>query len=103
MIESKAVAAFRRTAISLAVGMCLSGAVHAQVVDGNIVGKAKGGAAVTLVGPGGNEARATAQPDGTFSFSKLKPGSYKVTSDGVTREVAVAAGVDSRVSLESTA
>src|SRR5918994_566246 len=47
MSQNKAVAAFRRTAISLAVGLCLSRVVYAQSADGNILGKAKGGAPVT--------------------------------------------------------
>ncbi len=103
MKQVKGVAAFRRTAISLAMGMCLSGMVYAQSADGNIVGKAKGGAAVTLTAPGGAERRITAGPDGSFNFSRLQPGNYRVTADGITREVTVAAGVDSRVSLESAA
>src|SRR5688572_4295043 len=97
------VAAFRRTVISLAVGMCLSGAVYAQSADGSIVGKAKSGATVTLTAPGGKESQIRAGSDGSFNFPRLQPGSYRVTADGVTREVAVAAGVDSRVSLESAA
>ena len=103
MKQNNAVAAFRRTAISLAVGMCLSGAVYAQSADGSILGKAKGGAAVTLTAPGGKTTLATAAPDGTFTFSKLPPGTYRVTADGITREVVVAAGVDSRISVESAA
>src|SRR5688572_15643032 len=103
MNRNKAVAAFRRTAISLAVGMCLSGVVYAQSADGNILGKAKGGAAVTLTAPGGATRQMTAGPDGSFTFSRLPAGNYRVTADGVTREVIVAAGVDSRISLESPA
>src|SRR5687767_3811106 len=97
------VAAFRRTVISLAVGMCLSGAVYAQSADGSIVGKAKSGATVTLTAPGGKESQIRAGSDGAFNFPRLQPGSYRITADGVTREVVVAAGVDSRVSLESAA
>ena len=95
--------AARRAAISVAVGMCLSGAVHAQTADGNIVGSTKAGTTVTLTAPGGRTSQVTAKPDGTFMFSRLPAGSYRVTSEGVTREVLVAAGVDSRVSLESQA
>jgi len=103
MKKKDAAAAFRRTAISVAVGMCIAGVVHAQGADGNIVGKAKAGASVMLTGPSGVSTQAKAQPDGSFSFSKLAPGTYKVTSDGATRDVVVAAGVDSRVSLDTTA
>jgi outer membrane receptor protein involved in Fe transport len=103
MKKRNAVAVFRRTAISVAVGMCIAGVVHAQGADGNIVGTAKAGATVTLTGPKGETNRATARPDGTFSFPRLAPGTYKVTSDGVTKDVIVAAGVDSRVALETAA
>jgi outer membrane receptor protein involved in Fe transport len=103
MSQRKGGMAFRRTAIALAVGMCLSGAVYAQVADGNIRGKAKAGATVTLSGPGGKSSQTTASPDGSFTFLKLPPGTYKVTSDGITHDVVVAAGVDSRVSVESAA
>lgn len=103
MRQVKGVVAFRRSVISLAVGMCLSGAVYAQSADGNIVGRAKGGSTVTLTAPGGKESQIRANPDGSFNFTRLQPGSYRVTADGVTREVAVAAGVDSRVSLDSAA
>ena len=62
MNQVKGVAAFRRTAISLAVGMCLTGVVYAQSADGNIQGTAKGGAVVTLTAPGGKESTMTARP-----------------------------------------
>ena len=74
MKKQAAAAAFRRTAISIAIGMCLAGGVHAQGADGSILGKAKAGATVTLTGPGGVSNKAVARPDGTFSFPKLKPG-----------------------------
>ncbi|QJR14312.1 TonB-dependent receptor [Usitatibacter palustris] len=102
MKNRNAAAAFRRTAISVAIGMCIAGAVHAQSVDGNILGSAKAGSTVTLTTPSGATSTATARSDGTFSFAKVPPGNYKVSADGQTRDVAVAAGVDSRVSLESS-
>lgn len=103
MKKQDAAAAFRRTAISIAIGMCVAGAVHAQGADGSILGKAKAGATVTLTGPGGVSNRAVARPDGSFSFPKLKPGTYKVSSEGVSHDVIVAAGVDSPVALDTTA
>ena len=93
----------RRTAISVLVGMCIAGVAHAQGADGNIVGKARGGSTVTLTAPSGRTTTAVASPDGSFSFPRLPAGTYRVTSDGVTRELVVAAGVDSRVSLEAPA
>ena len=81
------------------MGMCLAGVVHAQAARIH-PRQAKAGATVTLTGPGGATTQAKARPDGTFSFPKLAPGTYKVASDGVTHDVVVAAGVDSRVALE---
>ncbi len=101
--RQQAAAAFRRTAISVAIGMCIAGVAHAQSADGTILGKAKAGATVTLSGPGGVSSRVTANPDGTFTFPKVAPGSYKVSSDGVSHDVLVAAGVESKVALDTAA
>src|SRR5436190_2598002 len=95
--------AARVAVTSMAVAVCLASAVHAQTVEGNILGYTKPNATVTLTAPGGKTSQVTAKPDGTFSFAKLPAGSYKVSSDGVSRDVLVAGGVDSRVSLESEA
>ena len=65
-MKKQAAAAFRRTAISVAVGMCLAGVVHAQSADGSIVGKAKAEATVTLTSPGGKSTQAKARPDGSI-------------------------------------
>lgn len=94
---------FCRSAIAIAVGMCLAGAVQAQAVHGTINGTAKPGEIVTLSGPSGASAQTTVRPDGTFSFTTVAPGTYKLVSGGVTREVLVAAGVDSSVALNSVA
>src|SRR5258706_3292716 len=94
--------AARRAAISVAVGMCLSGAVHAQTPEGNIVGQARAGATITLSSPDGAVTREIkAQPNGTFTFSKLPPGRYRVVTEGVTRDVIVAGGADARVVFDA--
>ncbi len=101
MKKRDAAAAFRRTAISVAIGMCIAGVVHAQGADGNIVGKAKAGASVTLTTPSGATTQAKAQPDGSFSFSKLAPAPTRCRATASRADVVVAAGVDSRVALEA--
>src|SRR5258706_6289374 len=94
--------AARRAAISVAVGMCLSGAVHAQTPEGNIVGQARAGATITLSSPDGAVTREIkAQPNGTFTFSRLPPGRYRVVAEGVTRDVIVAGGADARVVFDA--
>ncbi|MEO7744559.1 MAG: carboxypeptidase regulatory-like domain-containing protein, partial [Usitatibacter sp.] len=87
----------------MAVGLCLSGVVHAQSSEGNIVGHAKAGATITLTTPAGVTREIKAAPNGSFTFSRLPPGNYRVVADGVTRDVTVAAGADARVTLDSGA
>ena len=48
MTKRRVINVFRHTAISVAVGMCLSSVVHAQSAEGTITGKAKAGACTTL-------------------------------------------------------
>ena len=92
----------RRTAISLAVGMCLSGAVQAQTASGTIVGHAPAGATVVVSSPDtGIRRELKASPTGTFSVSQLPPGRYRVVADGVAREVTVTGGADTRVVFEA--
>ena len=89
---------FRRTAIAVAVGMCLAGVVHAE----NIVGQARPNALVTLTSPDSNITRdVRAQPNGSFTFSNLPPGRYRVVAEGVTRDVTVTVGADARVTFDA--
>jgi iron complex outermembrane recepter protein len=91
----------RKAAICVAVGVFLSGAVHAQTTDGNIVGQAKAGATITLTSPDTGVTREIkAQPNGSFTFSRLPPGRYRVVTEGVSREVTVVGGSDARVVLD---
>jgi len=94
--------AARRAAISVAVGLCLSGAVHAQTTNGNIVGQTKAGATVTLTSPDtGVRREINAQPNGSFTFSQLPPGRYRLVAEGVSRDVTVAGGADTRVAFDT--
>ena len=100
--KKRQLCAARRAAISVAVGMCLSGAVHAQTTDGNIVGQAKAGATITLTSPDtGVRREIKAEPNGSFAFPKLPPGRYRLVADGVSRDVTVAGGSDTRVVFDS--
>ena len=92
----------RRTAISVAVGMCLSGAVYAQAPNGTIVGQAAAGATVTVTSSDtGMRREIKALPNGSFTISQLPPGRYRVIADGVARDVTVTGGSDTRVVFDS--
>lgn len=92
---------FQPSALALAIAMACSGAAFAQSSEGSLYGKAKGGATVSIVAVDtGTKRDIKADADGSFNFSKLPPGRYRVTSGGVTREVNVAIGSGSEVILE---
>jgi hypothetical protein len=100
---------FKRTRISscalLALGTALmfSTPVFAQTAEGSLYGTAAGGTAVTIVNAETGQSRQIkADPDGTFTFSKLPPGKYRVSAGGVMREVNVAIGSGTQVSLVAT-
>ncbi len=94
--------AIRRAAISVTIGICIAGAVHAQSTVGNIVGHTKAGATVLLTSPDTGVAREIkAQPNGSFTFSQLPPGRYHLVAEGVGRDVVVAGGSDTRVAFDS--
>ena len=102
MTKRIAIKVFGRTVISLAVAMCLSGAVHAQSAEGTIVGKAKAGATITLTSPDGASRQIKAESNGSFTISKLPPGRYKLATDGSTRDVTVNSGADTSVAFDVT-
>ena len=91
----------RRTAISVAIGVCLSAAAQAQVPSGTIVGRAPPNASITLTSPdSGVRKEIRANPDGSFTIAQLPPGRYRVVADGMARDVTVTSGADSRVAFE---
>ncbi len=100
-MASKINKGLKRTALSVALGMCFaSSLVLAQSSVGSVFGSAKGGATVTIENPStGAKREMTADAGGRFSFSQLAPGNYKITSDGVTRNVNVRVGTGSQVDL----
>ncbi|MGN7831905.1 TonB-dependent receptor [Pseudoxanthomonas sp. 22568] len=94
----------KRTALSLALGACFVGAVQAQSAVGSIFGDTKAGSTVTIQsGQTGVTRTITSDATGRFTFGQLPPGSYKVTSDGVTRDVVVKVGTGSPVSFAAAA
>lgn len=88
----------RYSALSLALGMCVAGGVHAQSAVGSIFGNGQPGATITIQNPQTGLSRtSTAGADGRFTFSQLPSGTYVVTTDGQRREVEVKIGGGSQV------
>lgn len=94
----------KRSALTVALGLCFVGGVQAQSSVGSIFGQAKANesVAVTSVDTGASRT-ITAGADGRFTFSQLPPGRYSVVSNGVTRNVEVKVGAGSSVSFTAEA
>ncbi|OYU32392.1 MAG: Oar protein [Comamonadaceae bacterium PBBC2] len=92
----------RRTSLSLAVGFMISSVAYAQSSEGSIYGQSKASTAVTITSLDNGSTR-TVQTDatGNFSLAKMAPGRYKITSNGVTREITVAIGSGTKVVLDA--
>lgn len=92
----------RRTSLSLAVGFMISSVAYAQSSEGSIYGQSKASTAVTVTSLDTGSTR-TVQTDtsGNFSLAKMAPGRYKITSNGVTREITVAIGSGTKVVLDA--
>ena len=90
----------RRTTLALALGACVASGVHAQSAVGSIFGDAAANATIALENLDTGLHRAiTADAAGRFTFPQLAPGRYRVTADGVTKDVQVKVGSGSAVSL----
>ncbi len=87
-------AGLKRTALSVALGMCFAGSVLAQSNStGAIAGTTDAGASVTIENPAtGFKREVTANADGSYRVGSLPTGMYKVTTKGQTRDVAVTIG-----------
>jgi len=84
----------KRTALSVALGMCFAGSVLAQSNStGSIAGTTDAGATVTIENPAtGFKREITAGSDGQYRVGSLPTGTYKVTTKGQTRNVSVTIG-----------
>ncbi|MDQ3160330.1 MAG: TonB-dependent receptor, partial [Pseudomonadota bacterium] len=90
----------KRSALTVALGLCFAGSVSAQSSVGSIFGDAAANTAVTVQNlDTGTTRTLNSDSAGRFAFPALQPGSYRVTSGGVTREVQVKVGTGSTVSL----
>ncbi len=92
--------ALTRTVLAIAASLLVSSVAYAQQSEGSIFGKAAAGQKVTIVSVDTNSTRQlVADSNGSFVQSKLPPGQYTVTSNGVTREVTVSMGTGTQVVL----
>ncbi|KGM57065.1 hypothetical protein N799_13705 [Lysobacter arseniciresistens ZS79] len=97
--------ALRRSALTVALGLCFASGVHAQSnTTGNIVGQAPAGSTVTVVNPAtGFSREVPVSADGSFRAGALPPGTYTVTlknadgTTGVRNGVGVAVGAGTSV------
>ena len=88
----------KRSALAMALGMCLATQVHAQSAVGSIYGTAESNAKVTIQDTGTGFTRSVnADSKGRYSLDQLQPGDYKVTSGGVTRTTHVFVGTGASV------
>lgn len=92
----------RLNMLALAAGLCLGSGAMAQSAEGSLNGRAKAEASVQIVNlDNGQQRTIKADKSGSFSFSKLAPGRYKVSSEGVTREAMVSIGTGTTVALDT--
>jgi hypothetical protein len=89
----------KRTALSVALGMCFAGSVLAQSnTTGNISGTTTAGGTVVIESEAtGFRREITADEAGNYSFRALPIGTYKVTAGGQTREVTVSVGTTANI------
>ena len=87
----------KRSALTVALGLCFAGAVQAQSTTGTIYGHAEAGATVTVRNQAGITRTVTADSAGRYSIGSLPTGEYTVTIERGgqvvgTRSVTVLAG-----------
>ncbi len=102
-IASRGTSLWKLTSIALGASLCLCTGVMAQSSDGSLFGRAAAGSAVVITNvETGTTRQIKAEADGKFSFTKLPPGQYRVSSGSVVRNVSVAMGSGTEVSLDDS-
>lgn len=91
----------KRSALTVALGMCFVGGVQAQTnTGGNVVGSAAAGDTITITSPATGFSRTiTAGADGNYRFAQLPSGQYQISRNGgaprtVTVNVGTSANID---------
>ncbi|HET6806605.1 MAG TPA: TonB-dependent receptor [Frateuria sp.] len=98
----------KRSALAMAMGLCISGGAIAQSTMGSVFGTVDSGASVQVQNLSNGATRATVADDsGRFAFGNLVPGTYRVTvtENGASnaRDLTVVAGQGSNFNLVSAA
>lgn len=70
----------KRSALTVALGLCFAGAVHAQSTTGTVYGNAAPGETITLVSETGFARTVAVDSAGRYSAGNLPVGSYTVTA-----------------------
>ncbi|HET9047968.1 MAG TPA: TonB-dependent receptor [Chiayiivirga sp.] len=94
----------KRSALTVALGLCFAGGVQAQTTTAGVYGSAPAGATVTVTSQTGVTRTLTADANGRFAASSLPVGEYTITAsqNGTTlgtRRVALTVGANSNVSF----
>lgn len=99
----------RRSALTVALGLCFASGVHAQQTGGSVFGQATAGETVVVENSAtGFRREVSVSSDGTYRVPQLQPGSYRVTlqrGDGTSavREVSVSLGTGTPVNFAAAA
>ena len=94
----------KRSALTIALGLCFAGGVHAQSTTGSIYGNASNGATVTVKNESGLSRTVTVDASGRYNIGSLPVGNYTVTVESGgqvvgTRTVTVRAGAGADASV----
>ena len=94
----------KRSALTVALGLCFVGGVQAQSnTSGAISGQAASGDTMAITNPSTGFSRTiTADANGSYRFSALPPGQYTITRNGeAAREVSVNVGTAANINFVS--
>jgi len=100
MATKKLATTMKRSALTIALGLCFAGGVQAQSSVGSIFGETTSNATVQIQNlDTGATRQIAADASGRFNFPQLAPGRYRVTSPAGTRDVQVKVGTGTEVSF----
>lgn len=93
----------KRSALTVALGLCFAGGVQAQSTTGSIYGTAPAGTTVVISNNSGISRTVTADANGRYTANQLPVGDYTVTAGGAKRQVVVTVGSGADVSFGDSA